>query len=100
MSEKELKKILLLDDSADYRNLIKLFIKKLLPEIDIVEHDPLTQGIPEENFNWGEYDVLLLDFDLTIPGVTGLDILQKNHKRQDFPATIMLTGAGTEEIAL
>ncbi|MEQ8428178.1 MAG: response regulator [Gammaproteobacteria bacterium] len=100
MSENELKKILLLDDSADYRNLIKLFIKKLLPEIDIVEHDPLTQGIPDENFNWGEYDVLLLDFDLTIPGVTGLDILQKNHKRPDFPATIMLTGAGTEEIAL
>lgn len=100
MSENELKKILLLDDSADYRNLIKLFIKKLLPDVDVVEHDPVAQGIPDENFNWAEYDVLLLDFDLTIPGITGLDILQKNYKRPDFPATIMLTGAGTEEVAL
>lgn len=100
MSDKELKKILLLDDSADYRNLIKLFIKKLLPDIEVVEHDPVSQGVPDDSFNWGDFDVLLLDFDLAIPGVTGLDILQKNHKRPDFPATIMLTGAGTEEVAL
>ena len=100
MSEDALKRILLLDDSADYRNLIKLFVKKLMPDIEVVEHDPVAKGIPGEDFPWGDYDVLLLDFDLSIPGVTGLDILQKNHKRPDFPATIMLTGAGTEEVAL
>ena len=100
MSESRLEKVLIIDDSADYRKLIHLFISKLLPDLEVIEHDPVEQGVPDENFKWGDYDVLLLDFDLSIPGVTGLDILQKNYKRPEFPATIMLTGAGTEEVAL
>ncbi len=100
MSENNLEKILIIDDSADYRKLIKTFVNKLLPEIELIEYDPVFQGVPDETFDWSQYDVLLLDYHLSIVGVTGLDILQKNHRKPEFPATIMLTGAGTEEVAI
>ena len=100
MSNTKLEKVLIIDDNADYRKLIVTFISKLLPGVEAVEYDPVFEGVPDDNFSWSNFDVLLLDYHLSIVGVTGLDILQKNHKKPTFPATIMLTGAGTEEIAI
>jgi len=100
MSDTSLEKILIIDDNSDYRKLIKTFISKLLPSVETIEYDPVFEGAPEDDFNWSEIDVLLLDYDLSIVGTTGLDILHKHHKFPAFPATIMLTGAGTEEIAI
>ena len=100
MSDSELQKILIIDDSSDYRKLINTFISKLLPGVEFIEYDPLFEGIPDESFDWSSIDVLLLDYHLSIVGTTGLDILQKNHKKPEFPATIMLTAAGTEEVAI
>ncbi len=100
MSDTRLEKILILDDNSDYRKLIKTFISKLLPSVETIEYDPVFEGAPNDDFNWSEIDVLLLDYDLSIVGTTGLDILHKHHKKPSFPATIMLTGAGTEEIAV
>ena len=100
MSDTELEKVLILDDNSDYRKLIKTFINKLLPGVETIEYDSVFKGIPDDSFNWSEIDVLLLDYHLSIVGTTGLDILHKHHKKNSFPATIMLTGAGTEEIAI
>ncbi len=60
----------------------------------------MYEGVPDDDFNWAEIDFLLLDYHLSIVGTTGLDILHKHHKNPSFPATIMLTGAGTEEVAI
>jgi len=100
MSDSTLEKILIIDDNSDYRKLIKTFIKKLLPGVETIEYDPVFEGVPDDSFNWSEIDVLLLDYHLSIVGTTGLDILHQHHKKASFPATIMLTGAGTEEIAI
>jgi Response regulator receiver domain len=100
MSDSKLEKVLIIDDNSDYRKLIKTFITKLLPGVESIEYDPVFEGMPDDNFNWSEIDVLLLDYHLSIVGNTGLDILHKHHKKTSFPATIMLTGAGTEEIAI
>ena len=100
MSDSSLEKVLIIDDNSDYRKLIKTFISKLLPNIEVIEYDPVFEGVPTDDFNWSEIDVLLLDYHLSIVGTTGLDILHKHHKKNNFPATIMLTGAGTEEIAI
>jgi CheY-like chemotaxis protein len=100
MSDTKLEKILILDDNSDYRKLIKTFISKLLPSVEAIEYDPVFEGVPDDDFNWSEIDVLLLDYHLSIVGTTGLDILHKHHKKPSFPATIMLTGAGTEEVAV
>ncbi len=67
-------------------------------DIVAVEYDPQSQGIPGKNFNWSVFDVLLLDYDFQLDGVTGLDILQDNYDNPLFPTTIMLTGAGNQEI--
>jgi CheY-like chemotaxis protein len=100
MSDTQLEKILIIDDNSDYRKLINTFISKLLPGVEVLEYDPVFEGVPDDNFDWSEIDVLLLDYHLSIVGTTGLDILHKHHKKISFPATIMLTGAGTEEIAI
>ncbi|MCG8379726.1 MAG: response regulator, partial [Proteobacteria bacterium] len=100
MSDSSLEKVLIIDDSSDYRKLIKTFINKLLPKIEVIEYDPVFEGAPGDDFDWAEIDVLLLDYHLSIVGTTGLDILHKHHKKPEFPATIMLTGAGTEETAI
>jgi CheY-like chemotaxis protein len=100
MSDSNLEKVLIIDDNSDYRKLIKTFINKLLPGVETIEYDPVFEGVPDDSFNWSEIDVLLLDYHLSIVGTTGLDILHQHHKKASFPATIMLTGAGTEEIAI
>jgi CheY-like chemotaxis protein/EAL domain-containing protein (putative c-di-GMP-specific phosphodiesterase class I) len=96
----KLKRILILDDDADQRKLLLVYLGKMFEGVDIVEYDPITRGIPGEDFEWSAFDVLILDYYLSIVGVTGLDILQANRKNPDFPAVIMLTGAGNEEIAV
>jgi EAL domain-containing protein (putative c-di-GMP-specific phosphodiesterase class I)/FixJ family two-component response regulator len=95
-----LKRILIFDDDIDFRKLLLLRLKKMFAGVDLEEYDPIASGVPGEDFNWSGYDVLLLDYYLCIHGVTGLDILHKNRKNPNFPATIMLTGAGNEEIAV
>ncbi|TAJ93414.1 MAG: EAL domain-containing protein [Gammaproteobacteria bacterium] len=100
MTEEHLiRRILILDDDSDYRRLLLTHLKKLFPGTELVEYDPVANGVPGDAFDWAAYDVLLLDYYLCIHGVTGLDILQANRKNALFPATLMLTGAGTEEVA-
>lgn len=96
----ELKRILIFDDDADLRKLLLAYLDKLLPDVELEEYDPLADGAPGEDFDWSRYDVLILDYFLCIHGVTGLDILHANRKNPAFPATIMLTGAGNEEVAV
>jgi CheY-like chemotaxis protein/EAL domain-containing protein (putative c-di-GMP-specific phosphodiesterase class I) len=95
-----LKRILILDDDGDFRRLVKLYLSKLLPDVEVIEYDPVAQGAPSDDFDWSRYDALILDYYLCIHNVTGLDILQAHRKNKYFPATIMMTGAGNEEIAV
>lgn len=98
--EQELKSILVLDDSGDYRKLLLKHLGTMFKGANITEYDPLAQGAPADDFDWSRFDVLILDYQLNLPGVTGLDIFQKNRQKTSFPATIMLSGAGTEALAL
>lgn len=97
---KGLQRILIFGDDSDFRKLLLLRLGKMFPDAELDDYDPIASGVPEDDFPWGKYDVLLLDYYLCIHGVTGLDILRKNRKNPQFPATIMLTGAGNEEIAV
>ncbi|MFT5132285.1 MAG: DNA-binding response OmpR family regulator, partial [Gammaproteobacteria bacterium] len=97
---RSLQRILIFDDDSDFRKLLLVRLGKMFPEVELEEYDPIARGVPELDFDWSRYDVLLLDYFLCIHGVTGLDILRKNRKNPLFPTTIMLTGAGNEEIAV
>ncbi len=54
-------KILIIDDSSDYRALVKLYLSKELSDVEIVQYDFDQLGKPADNFDWSEYDVLLLN---------------------------------------
>lgn len=95
-----LKRILILDDDGDFRRLLKVYLGKLLPGVEVSEYDPVARGAPGDDFDWTPYDALILDYYLCIHNVTGLDILQRHRKNKFFPATIMMTGAGNEEVAV
>ena len=95
-----IKRLLILDDDPDYRKFLLLGLKKHFSDAALDEYDPLTHGLPAADFDWSIYDVLLLDYDLRLQGETGLDLLDRFAAREDFPAVIMLTGAGNEEVSV
>lgn len=95
-----MKKILILDDDPDFRNLLHMYVTKAFPEAEVVLHDPVLSGVPGDDYDWSDTDILLLDHFLCIEGCTGLDILRAHHEKPEFPATLMLTAATDEEIAL
>jgi DNA-binding response OmpR family regulator len=96
-TKKPLRNILIIDDDDDFRKLMLSWLTSQFQDIEVVEYDPLSQGVPYKNLDWSTFDVLLLDYDLQLGGVTGLDILQDCYDNLLFPTTIMLTGAGNEE---
>ena len=57
-------RILIFDDDADFRKLLDLRLKKLFPGAVLEEYDPIASGVPDANFDWSRYDVLLLDYFL------------------------------------
>ena len=95
-----LRRILVVDDDRDYRNLLLTFLRDAFPDAEVVELDPAVAGVPGQDFDWSRFDVLILDYNLQMRGITGLDILQANRNSHSFPATIMLTGAGDEDVAV
>ena len=95
----DIRSILILDDEPDFRSLVKSILSKQFSEDTLHEYDPLSTGAPGENFDWEQYDLLLLDHHLQLDNITGLDILHHNKGNDKFPITIMLTASDDEEIA-
>ena len=91
--------VLIIDDSRDFRSLLRLFINKEFEDVDIEEYDLERLGQPREDFVWGNYDVLLLDYNLG-PEQDGLEWLRIFSRRPDFPPAIMLTAEGDEYTAV
>jgi DNA-binding response OmpR family regulator len=95
-----MQKILILDDDGDFRKLLITYLGSAFKDTKLVEYDPIEKGLPGEDFDWSGYDVLILDYNLRINDLTGLDVLQANSNNRLFPATIMLTSEGDEDIAV
>lgn len=91
--------IIIIDDDHDYRKLVSTYLTKIFPEATVTEYDPIAMGVPGEDFDWSEYDFLILDYYLCIKNFTGLDLLKREQTNPSFPASVMLTGAGSEEVA-
>ena len=95
MSEQEIKQILVIDDSVDFRNLLLKFFVAVCPGATIDVYDP-ADGRPSETFVWDKYDLIILDYDLG-NGESGLEWLRLYKTSSSFPPTIMLTAQGNEE---
>lgn len=91
--------ILVIDDSADFRALVRVYLTKELDHPKITEYQVEKLGRPPDNFDWSKYDILLLDYKL---GETedGLDWLKEYGRQPGFPPTVVLTAEGDEYIAV
>lgn len=91
--------ILIIDDSPDFRALIRLYLSKELDAPQLTDYEVEKLGRPPEDFDWSRYDVLLLDYRLG-KGEDGLRWLRDYGNRPGFPPTIILTAEGNEYVAL
>jgi len=92
-------KILIIDDSEDFRALLRVYLQKEFRNIEIVEYDFDRLGRPPDNFDWSKYDVLLLDYKLG-EHEDGLEWLKHFRKKPGFPPTVVLTAEGDEYVAV
>jgi DNA-binding NarL/FixJ family response regulator/tRNA A-37 threonylcarbamoyl transferase component Bud32 len=92
-------KILIIDDSSDFRALLRLYLNKELKDVEIVEYDFDNLGKPADNFDWSPYDILFLDYKLG-PTEDGLKWLKEFRNKPGFPPTIVLTAEGDEYVAV
>jgi DNA-binding NarL/FixJ family response regulator len=92
-------KILLIDDSKDFRALVRLYLSRHLKEARLTEYEIEQLGKPGPDFDWSQYDVLLLDYNLG-GGENGFTWLKEFSSAGGFPPTIILTAEGDEYIAV
>lgn len=99
MSDHPLNKVLIIDDDQRYRQLLVRFFHNNYRWVRVDEYDPVARGRPDDAFDWSQYDLLLLDFQLGV-GENGLDWLRSYKKDRGFPATIVMTDKGDEDLAI
>ena len=98
MSKQSINKILFIDDSADYQQLLSCVLKLIFTDAEVDLYD-LAIGKPALSFNWHSYDLLFLDYDLG-HGENGLEWLREYKTTSGFPPTIILTAADDQELVV
>ena len=91
--------ILIVDDSIEFRKVLQIYIAKQIPEAEIIEYDLDKYGIPDSSYNWGEHDLLLLDYNLG-GEEDGFTWLTTFRETPDFPPVIILTADSSEYVAV
>ena len=91
-------KLIIVDDSKEYMTLIRRMLASVILDIEVTEYDPEQQGRPTAEFDWGIYDVLLIDYQLGVHE-NGLDWIEKYRKEPGFPPVILMTSTGDEYVA-
>jgi PAS domain S-box-containing protein len=87
-------RILYMDDD---QGLARLFQKNLEREGYVVDIAPDGKsGLAM--YETGGYDIVAVD--QAMPGMTGIEVLRLIARREDHPPMIMVTGTGSEEIAV
>jgi EAL domain-containing protein (putative c-di-GMP-specific phosphodiesterase class I)/ActR/RegA family two-component response regulator len=91
-------RILVIDDSPEYRVLFERMISKRCPDCKVELYDPVTKGMPNDSADWDDLDIVVLDYDLGAED--GLQWLQNFKKIPGFPPVLFLTGEGSERVAV
>ncbi len=91
-----MKKILIADDHAIVREGVKNIIREM-PDISLI--DEASDGVEAyEKIKNGDYHVVVLD--ISLPGISGLDILGKLRSNDRSPAILILSFHPQEHYAL
>jgi len=92
-------RVLLIDDSADFRDHARRMLAEALPEAAVLAWDPAVQGRPIAGFDWNRFDCLVLD-DTPGENADGLVWLREFHQEGAVPPTLVVSDAGGEETAV
>ena len=84
--------VLLVDDDAEFRALMRVLLKRAVPDARMTEYDPEDSGRPSDDFPWYDFDVILLDHHLG-QGETGLGWMKMYANSPAFPSVILLTAS-------
>ncbi len=97
-------RILIIDDHAEYRELLAHHVTTQWSDAVIIHHDPAERGRFDRNFKGKGVDVVLLDYNLGPKfdkrNENGLAWLRDFKARPGFPPVIFLTGEGDELLAV
>lgn len=88
------KHILVIDDDAALRSLLKMRLKSTGHTVDTAE----TGWDGLSKLEHADYDVVLLDY--MMPGITGLTVLQHIHARRPSVPVVMMTGHTSRHVAV
>ena len=86
------KHILVIDDDAALRSLLKMRLKSTGHTVDTAE----TGWDGLSKLEHADYDVVLLDY--MIPGITGLTVLQHIQARRPSVPVVMMTGHTSRQV--
>lgn len=92
-------RVLLIDDSATFREHARRMLADALPEAAVLAWDPAVQGRPVAGFDWGRFDCLVLD-DAPGDNADGLDWLREFRLEGRVPPTLIISERGGEETAV
>ena len=92
-------RVLIVDDHAEFRALLRYHIASRWPAAEVREYDPVAAGPMPEEFTGAGIDLVLLDYQFGDHG-DGLEYLRRFRSMSRFPPVIMLTAAGNEDLAV
>lgn len=88
-------RVLVVDDQDSFRMSLEIALS-ISEKHEVTMSDSGEDAI--EKLKADEYDVVLLDYKM--PGLSGLDVLAWMHENKNDTPVIMLTAAGSEEVAV
>jgi DNA-binding response OmpR family regulator len=91
-------KLLLIDDEAVFRQLLRHHITIEWPDAAITEHDPVVDGKLAPEFTAAGFEAVVLDQDLAAE--KGLEWLAELSARPGFPPIIFLTPTSEDAVVL
>lgn len=87
-----MEKILVVDDEKEFCNLLQRFLTKVGYEVDIA----LDGEAALENIKVDPPSLVLLD--MKMPGMGGLEVLERIREKGTKPPVIMITASSEEEL--
>ncbi|QRK05284.1 response regulator [Archangium violaceum] len=91
-SEDDGRKVLVVDDDADWREFLRLCLEDLGYEaIEAANGEEALESLARQR-----YGVMLLD--LNMPGMNGFEVLERMPRNGNTPRVVFLTGAAAQDV--
>jgi len=91
-------RFLIIDDDADYRQLLRYHLEVEWPDAVIDEHQPSSAGPLASTLNMAAFDLVLLGHP--VAAYEGLEFLQSLRRRRDCPPVLLFAENSDEFLAV